>query len=157
LGGYSEAAAMLKRNNFYDESFNKSGSFRSKYTLKTIGGVPVVMDEGAGLMWRVGNLSSVMTFEKAENWIKSLNRNKFGGYGDWRLPSLEEAASLLRKKNAEGFYIDPVFPGGLNMNSIWTGDQQRYQTYWTVRFNQGIVYADSDLSEQQALAVRSAE
>jgi hypothetical protein len=94
-----------------------------------------------------------MTFKRAEKWIKSLNTRKYAGYMNWRLSSLEEAASLLRKgKNAAGLHIDPTFTG--NLPGIWTGDRQRSRMYWVVRFYLGTVFAASDRSSQHVLAVR---
>jgi serine/threonine protein kinase len=153
LGNYGEVESMIRRYDFYDDSFNKSGSFKNKYAKTFIGNDTVITDEAAGLMWYAGPLSPAANFKKAEAVIKTLNRNKYGGFTDWRLPTLEEAASLLKRKNIDNLYIDPEFPNGLI--GIWTGDQQRFQTYWTVNFYKGIVYADSDLTDQQALPVRT--
>ena len=114
----------------------------------------MVTDTAADLMWYAGGPSKTMTFKRAEKWAKSLNTRRYAGYMGWRLPTLEEAVSLLRKgKNAAGLYIAPAFSG--HLRSIWTGDLQRTQTYWVVRFYQGIVFADSERSSQSVLAVRS--
>jgi hypothetical protein len=48
-----------------------------------------------------------------------LNAKRFAGFGDWRLPTLEEAMSLMEqeRKNA-GLYIDTVFDR--RQEFIWT-------------------------------------
>ena len=150
----SDLDSIVKRHGFFDDNFNKSGNYRIRYAKKFIEDSVVIVDDTNGLMWYAGPLSAEMPMKKAENWIKTLNRNRYGGFSDWRFPTVEEAASLLRRnKNDGGLYIDPVFPDGLTV--IWTGDLQRPQTPWTVKFIQGILFADSDLSQQQVLPVRS--
>lgn len=152
--GLSEVAAMIRKNNFFENAFNKTGAFKNEYKKQFIKGDTVVLDTAADLMWYAGSPSKTMTFKRAEKWVKSLNTRKYAGYMGWRLPTLEEAVSLLRKgKNAAGLYIDPAFSG--HLRSIWTGDRQRTRTYWVVRFYQGIVFADSQRSFQSVLAVRS--
>ena len=150
----ANVAAMIQRNNFFENEFNKTGNFKNEYKKQFIKGDAVVTDTAADLMWYAGGPSKTMTFKRAEKWAKSLNTRRYAGYMGWRLPTLEEAVSLLRKgKNAAGLYIAPAFSG--HLRSIWTGDLQRTQTYWVVRFYQGIVFADSERSSQSVLAVRS--
>ncbi|MFC2141014.1 DUF1566 domain-containing protein, partial [Acidobacteriota bacterium] len=147
-------AAMIRKNNFFENEFNKTGAFKNEYKKQFIKGDAVVTDTAADLMWYAGSPAKTMTFKRADKWAKSLNTRKYAGYMGWRLPTLEEAVSLLRKdKNAAGLYIDPAFSS--HLRSIWTGDLQRTQAYWVVRFYQGIVFADSERSSQSALAVRS--
>jgi serine/threonine-protein kinase len=151
---FQDAAAMLGRRNFFENEFNKTGTFKNRYTKKFTGSDAVVMDPAAGLMWYGGPSPGEMTLDRAARWIRELNQQKFAGHSGWRLPTLEEAASLLRRnKNSAGLHIDAVFTG--NLRSIWTRDRLRLQTYWVVRFHQGIIYADSDRTKQQVLPVRS--
>jgi len=149
----TQVESMIKRFDFFDENFNKTGGFRTRYGKSFPNGDIVLTDDSSRLMFYAGPVAPPMVFSKAEAWIKALNKSKYAGYSDWRLPTIEEAASLLRKKNIEGIYIYVEFPNGLN--SIWTGDMSRSQTYWTVQFDDGIVIADSDRMPQQVLPVRS--
>ncbi|MCB9501891.1 MAG: DUF1566 domain-containing protein [Deferribacteres bacterium] len=40
-------------------------------------------------------------FEKAVVYIDSLNKANFAGYSDWRLPTLEEAMTLMEPEKKE--------------------------------------------------------
>jgi hypothetical protein len=45
-----------------------------------------------------------------EEWTKRLNVKRAGGYDDWRLPTLEEAMSLMsRNIRVNGLYISDLF------------------------------------------------
>ncbi len=150
---YQEVNSIIQKYNFFDSSFNKNGSFRSQYKKQFIGGAEVIIDETMGIMWYAGSSSKKMSYKKAEKWVGSLNQGKYGGYGNWRIPTVEEAATLLRKNKNEGeLYMDGLFTG--NTTSIWTGDTQRFQTYWIIRFDEGIIFPDSDQSGQYVIPVR---
>ena len=124
------------------------------YNLKTIGGDKVVVDNATGLMWHQNGSDDKMEWDKAKEWVKDLNSEEgYAGYDNWRLPTLDEVASLLEpsKKNVgedEDLYIDPVF--GKNQWWIWTGDKCDYvskdyvskdvlETAWCVDFSFGKV------------------
>jgi serine/threonine-protein kinase len=83
----------------------------------------VVVDDATGLMWQRGGPSDGrLTFEEAEEYIAQLNAERWGGFDDWRLPTLEEAMSLMLPKDqlpADGLYLDPVFERD-SPSRIWT-------------------------------------
>lgn len=150
----SAVAAMLQRHKFFDSNLNSSGSFGSKFERVTAAGAPVIKDLSTSLMWYGGTPSKSLDYKKAEKWIRGLNSKRYGGFADWRLPTVDEAASLLRRNtNASGLHIDPAFPSGLR--SIRTGDKPRVGSHWLILLNKGIVYADSDKTKHQVLPVRS--
>jgi len=87
-----------------------------------------------------------MNYERAKNYISELNHEQFAGYNDWRLPTLEEAMSLMEptQKNSN-LHIDQIFdPCQVR---IWTSDFRRDSMSWVVRFDAGYcdyVYNDSN-------------
>ena len=107
------------------------------YKLKTIDGGKVVIDNFTGLMWhQSGSTGLGITWQKAEEWVEKLNRDGYAGFHNWRLPTLEEAVSLLKSgKKGSVLYIDPIFDS--TQKYIWTGDIYKKQDRWFVDLDQG--------------------
>ncbi|MGE0809907.1 MAG: DUF1566 domain-containing protein [Immundisolibacter sp.] len=91
----------------------------------------VVRDATTGLSWQRDGTEG-LDLAAAEAQIAALNAQAHGGYRDWRLPTAEEAASLMEKAPLDGRHIDPVF--GIGVNFIWTADRtpdgRAYVAYW---------------------------
>ncbi len=122
-----EAEIMIKDKGFFDFTWNKSASgFSNDYKLQHDG--KVVYDHASGIMWQQSGSDKDITYKKAKSYIMALNRQSFVGYSDWRLPTLEEAMSLMEpKKNSYYFYIDPIFD--TKQSWIWTSDIK--PGFWT--------------------------
>lgn len=138
---------MLKDNNLFDSRRNPSGhSFCHGFEMQMRG--MVVYDHACGLMWQQSGSQNDMNYEKTKNYISKLNDEQFAGYNDWRLPTLEEAMSLIEptKKNGN-LYIDPVFDP--HQERIWTSDFRKDSMSWVVRFDSGYcdyVYNDGNIN-----------
>lgn len=51
------------------------------------------------------------TWEAAEKiFIGELNKNKFGGFSDWRLPTVDEIQTIYKKGNTEPYIDTDYFP-----------------------------------------------
>lgn len=130
----AEVTAMLAKNGFYDEYRNSSGKgIQHDYREQTLAGKKVVSDGATGLIWQQSGSSKDMTYDQASAYIAQLNRDRFAGFDDWRLPTLEEAMSLMGPVKANGLYIDMVFDA--RQLSIWTSDQPRASAAWGVNFS----------------------
>ncbi len=119
-----------------DWGFFCHSTINHNYNLKSISGDKVVIDHATGLMWHQHG-SDRVSWNKAKEWVRSLNNRGYAGYNDWRLPTLEEAASLLESSNKEyEGYIDPIFSNTVPF--IWTGDSKNgSETAWGVDFGLG--------------------
>ncbi len=150
----SEASvkAMLKDKGFYENRLNDSASgFSNDYELQNDG--KVVFDRASGIMWQQSGSDEDMTFKAANAYIIKLNRDQFAGYNDWRLPTLEEAMSLMEPSMKKGDMssIDPVFDK--NQKWILTSDLYSALSAWVVVFYEGTCEYGSD--EIFVRAVRS--
>ena len=58
------------------------------------------------------------------SYIDDINRQDFGGFSDWRLPTLKEAMSLMEPAgNQNGLHISSIFDPV--QDEIWTHDIYR--------------------------------
>jgi uncharacterized protein YjbI with pentapeptide repeats len=137
----------------HEDGFFGYSTINHDYNLKIIEGDTVVVDNATGLMWHQSGTDNRLVRFEAKEWVKKLNKGGYAGYHDWRLPTLEEAVSLLESSNKNGdyLYIDPVF--SKKQVWIWTGDRygsenagDRYGSeyafevrFWEVRFLAGDV------------------
>jgi hypothetical protein len=117
--------------------FYGHSTIKHDYNLKTIKGDKVVVDKATGLMWHQSGSDNWMLWEPTKEWIRKLNKGGYAGYHDWRLPTVEEAASLLEPSKKKGYYIDPIFSN--KQYSIWMGDNVSKKNAWCVRFTSGDV------------------
>lgn len=140
----SQVSSMLKNKGFFskksnwNEDFcNPGGNFNNDYESQTISGDKVVIDRSTGLVWHHTG-SDYMNWSKAKEWVRDLNKKGYAGYSDWRLPTLEEGASLLESSNSSnGFYIDSKF--SWEKFYIWTGDSASSGRAWYITFFDGYV------------------
>ena len=130
---------MLREQDFFDIQRNWHGqSLLHQYEEVVRQGQKVVIDHTTGLTWQRSG-SDQRPFERGKEYIQSLNDQNFAGYNDWRLPTLEEAMSLMEpRKNDKGLFIDPVFDE--KQNWIWTADKETASRAWFVSFFSGYCY-----------------
>ncbi len=141
-----------------DWGFYGHSTINHDYNLKTIGGDKVVVDIATGLMWHQSGSDNYMYREQAKEWVEDLNSEEgYAGYNDWRLPTVDEAVSLLESSTINGdLYIDPVF--SKKQNWIWTGDKfDGSEAAWSVHFDFGDVYWHSFNCNDDVRPVRSVE
>jgi len=135
----AEVTAMLVRNDFFDAGWFPTGAGTdSAYEVSVMGGQTVVIDRGTGLMWQLAGSGSPTPFASAVGQISTMNAGAYAGFSDWRLPTLEEAASLLTPTKPEGgAHIAPHFPAS-GAPMVWTSDRIAEDRHWVVFFYDGI-------------------
>ena len=67
-------------------------------------------DKKTGLMWtKDANIAKkTLTWKKTFKFIEKLNKQKYAGYGDWRLPKIEELETLLDYAKKQGYKGYPL-------------------------------------------------
>jgi hypothetical protein len=141
---------MLVRYDFYDEDLNWRGSFSNDFVDNGDG---TITDEATGLMWQKSGSSRTRTWVRAQTYVRGLNKDVFAGYSDWRLPTIEELASLVEREKINGIHIDPLFDN--RMKTCWSSDKgdpfgghtRNPPQIWIVNFATGRITTAVILSE----------
>jgi hypothetical protein len=122
-----------------DWGFYGHSTIRHQYELRSIVYDEVVVDNTTGLMWHQNGSERFKDKDKISEWIYNLNLNGYAGYKDWRLPTVEEAASLLEpNQNFSDMYVDNVFDK--KQPWIWTGDSYGDDAAWVMSACYGSIF-----------------
>ncbi len=113
-----------------------------------------VVDHATGLMWQKSGSDKPLTYEQAQAYIEELNRKRFAGYNDWRLPTIEELMSLLElEKQSTDLYINSIFDS--KQWRCWSADKRSLELAWDAHFDYGDVYWHSIVHRLYVRGVRS--
>ncbi|MHC4537373.1 MAG: Lcl C-terminal domain-containing protein, partial [Planctomycetota bacterium] len=120
-------------------SRNVLGSFENHFVDNNDG---TVTDMATGLMWQKSGSSGSLDNRGAKEYVKRLKRKRFAGHSNWRMPTVEELSSLIKKAKKNGVHIAPIFDN--NRIRCWTVDpcEPNYSFLsgaWIVDFKQGKV------------------
>lgn len=121
----------------------------------------VIIDHATGLTWQKSGSESDMTYADAQKYAEELNKEKFGGYDDWRLPTISELMSLLEPEKQENkLYINPIFDTPKEWYWVWSADRLpegeggSSGAAWYVCFYGGGVYRDGVYNNGYVRCVR---
>ena len=153
----ADAPQMFRNFGFYDRAQNQEGKgIFHQYKEKNINGDKVIFDESTSLMWQQSGSDNWINFEDANKYIEQLNKEKYAGYEDWRLPTLEEGMSLIEpEKGNNDLYIDSRFDK--TQTQIWTCDIITHAIApraWTVSIHLGGSWF-GDIEDDRAAGVRA--
>ncbi len=127
---------IVKDYNFYDAIRNPQGIYLN--FLVDNGDDATTTDKTTGLMWQRSGLD-ITSIRKLRKHIANLNKNNFAGFSDWRLPTIEEALSLMRpEKNQKDLHLDPAFSGDIPF--IFVAEERDPGGYWFCDYKRGSVF-----------------
>ena len=132
----NEVDALVTRLDVYESARNHGGRFRGD--LVATPWAELTQDRCTGLVWQRGG-SAWGFYRRVLRWVRETNRTGFCGFSDWRLPTLEEAVSLLvPEKTDRGLYTHPCFSG--EQGFLYTSDRRLPGGYWFVDLRQARVF-----------------
>ncbi|MGH7596902.1 MAG: DUF1566 domain-containing protein [bacterium] len=95
----------------------------------------MVIDLATGQNWEQSGSTKPVIFYGALIYVGVLNSLEYSGYADWRLPSLQEAISLMEPKMYRKLHISSVFDQ--RQSCILTATIESHDKLWTVDFKNG--------------------
>ena len=137
LGSQIESLPYITINEKNNNIFFCHSSINHRYELKPIGDGEVVIDHTTELMWHQSGSSEYFNLRKANKWLKKTNKGSYAGFNDWRLPTLEEASTLLEFGTQSGKFIHTVFDD--KQWGTWTGDKSDGGQAWIVTYVNGTI------------------
>lgn len=134
-----QIAEIIKKWDFFDSEYNPSGRFEN--SLIASSNAKIIIDQRTSLMWQRHGLD-INSIRAMGRSIEALNKGAFGGFSDWRLPTVEEALSLMEtKKNEKDLFLNPCF--SKEQPFIFVAAQRKPGGYWFVDYKQGRAFWSS--------------
>ncbi|HIJ90998.1 MAG: DUF1566 domain-containing protein [Desulfobulbaceae bacterium] len=131
-----EAEGLAARYDFYDSRHNPRGNFAN--VLQDNGDGLTVTDQATGIVWQRGGCD-LTTIRNVQKYVEELNGRCFAGFADWRLPTMEEAFSLMAPRvNEKGVHLHPCF--SKEQPFIFLADQRKPGGYWFMDFKQATAF-----------------
>lgn len=116
------------------------GTFVHEYELQRLAGADIVVDRSTGLMWQKGCSEGGNEAPKSAKYVAELNRQRFAGFSDWRVPTMEELATLMEPvANYRAGFVSDVFDDCFGMGSA---DTTVTQETWGLDLFSGIFNTD---------------
>ena len=144
--GDSEVVSMIKRLDLFEKDYNPTGvGIQHSYVAFRFEGGDVVLDSMTGLAWapcryppwttfqeavRAIDEDRLLTHEGSAAFLSDLNMRSFGSFRDWRLPTIEEALSLVELGGRRDWTLG-------RPNAIWTSDKTSNGSIWVVGYING--------------------
>jgi len=136
----NDLRALFLRHGFYSTCgaynttyCNPDGTYKNDFQT---GNDRTVCDRATGLMWQRKGSDQAVSWQAAGDYIRELNRSRFDGYDDWRLPTLEELLSLMENSWQNGdLFIDEAFEE--KQRSCWSADTRGTDKAWKTQFHLG--------------------
>ena len=97
-----------------------------------------VTDKATRLLWEQEGSDYPMTWHEAHGYIEQLNRGRFAGSANWRLPTADELMSLLTPApRAADLCIEPIFDQSKRW--LWSSDRRSFVAAWYVSIDMGFI------------------
>jgi len=113
----------------------------------------LVYDAASGLTWQQAGSRVEMTFAETKSYIDNLNLVRLAGFNDWRLPTLEEATTLMEPQKKNWVHINPMFDN--YQRWVWSSSKLDNEHIWRVYYGNGNCEPLSAQRYQYVRAVRT--
>lgn len=112
----------------------------------------IVIDHGTNLAWQQAGSPYPMNLKAAKEYIENLRETGFGGFRNWRIPTVNEIFSLINPPSpGENFCFEPLFSP--TQNYLWSCDSRSFKASWIVNVDMGFVMSSDILDFYYAKGV----
>ncbi|HXD32964.1 MAG TPA: TIR domain-containing protein [Pyrinomonadaceae bacterium] len=133
-----EAINMIREREFYEKDWGpQGGAFFHLYYLINEDQDGVIAASETGLLWQQGSSEGPMERREVKKYLKDLNEKPYASFSDWRLPTIEEALSIIGPNGR----VDHRFGAPL---VSWTCDSAPGGLTWAVEYGRGRCYPMGD-------------
>jgi len=127
---------IIEKYNFFDTELNPDGRFEN--CLVDNGDGLTVTDLVTGVVWQRQGCD-ITSIRNVNRYVEGLNSNGFAGHDDWRLPTVEEAWSLMEHQaNEKGLFLHKAF--SKKQPFIFVAAQRQPGGYWFMDYKQGRIF-----------------
>lgn len=126
----TDLEALWAKCGFYGHCFNMLSYRRAKYEKV---GDDLIHDAHTGLTWQAGGSKKKFTWFSAVSYVNDLNIQKACGHSDWRLPTLNELATLFRPSMGDFW---PHLSDSFQLHTFWCWSSDVFgpSAAWRVNF-----------------------
>lgn len=100
-------------------------------------GDTTVIDRTTNLIWQQSGSRYPMMWDQAQGYIRMLSESGYGGYHNWRMPTINEILSLVNPIDDDDFCMEPLFSP--DQKWLWSSDTRSKKSVWTVDAQMGFV------------------
>lgn len=152
-----QARAMVARYDFFHARWNPAGATATLELERQVRGTDIVVQAPRyKLMWQQRASPQALDRDGAQRYVQELNARRFAGHSDWRLPTLEEALTLMGSGPAEDCRLNRLFErAGWIMRTADSTHGSDGAREWIVYFCDGIANLERAGFSAQVRAVRS--
>ena len=114
------------------------------------------LDLSTNLVWAASASDIPMDLEQAMDFVAALNRKRSARkpLPEWRLPTIDELVSLLRKRDSLETFCKPSMDQLKKVTWLWSADMQSRTKAWIVDLEQGAVMPLDRMCSIHVLPVR---
>jgi hypothetical protein len=128
-----ELGSLVREYGFFEAQYNAEGSFENTFVASESD--QVVTDLRTSLMWQRYGID-IGSIRHIQREVERYNREKLAGFSDWRLPTMQEALSIMEKeRNSKGVHLHPCF--SREQPFVFVAAQRKPGGYWFVDYKQG--------------------